>query len=271
MDFDSAADELYERDPSEFIAARKAAVARAKESGDSALAKDLNALRKPTTTGWALNLLVRVQPEAVDRLLELGAALRSAQLALQGDELRALASQRAAVIAALTDRAAAAAHERGRPLSEAALREIGQSLSAALAEPDVGADLRRGRMLGSVSYSGFGPAALASVPEPAPPTPSASAAAAATKKQPADEARKQAQERLNDAETAAREATSELEAATERAGQAAQKLAGLREALSQAEQECRFADSARRTAEEAEQRAAQNLRHAKEHAAEFDA
>lgn len=266
MDFERTADELYAVDPSEFIAARRAAVARAKESGDATLAKNLGALRKPTTTGWALNLLVRLEPDSVDRLLELGAALRAAQQALHGDELRSLATRRAAVLSALTDRAASAAQDRGRPLPETALREIGQSLSAALAEPDIGADLRRGRMLGSVSYSGFGPAALASVPEPAAPPPSD----AEPIEQPNEAARKQVETRVSVAETAAHQAISELEAATEKVNQAKQKLSELREALSRAEQECRFAESARRTAEEAAQRAATELEHAKDLAAEFD-
>ncbi|WP_092808494.1 hypothetical protein [Rhodococcus globerulus] len=266
MDFDSTADELYALDPSEFIGARRAAVARAKELGDTTLAKNLNALRKPTTTGWALNLLVRVEPESVDRLLELGAALRSAQQALRAGELRSLASRRAAVISALTERASSAARDRGRPLSETVMREIGQSLSAALSEPDIGADLRRGRMLGSVSYSGFGPAALASVPEPIAPPPTD----AEPKGQQTEAARKQAQARVSEAETAAHQATSELDSATARVNEAAQKVSDLREALSQAEQEFRFAESARRTAEEAAERAATKLTQARDLAAEFD-
>ncbi|MDI9913723.1 hypothetical protein [Rhodococcus sp. IEGM 1379] len=112
MDFDSAED-LYWLEPSEFVAARNAWVMRAKEAGDKARAKELGSLRKPTTTGWALNIQVRAEPENLDRLLDLGATLR-----------------------------------------------------AALADPDIGDDLRRGRMLGAVSYSGFGPASLASVFEP---------------------------------------------------------------------------------------------------------
>ncbi|MGW0042225.1 hypothetical protein [Rhodococcus sp. NPDC003348] len=170
MDFDSTADELYGVEPSEFVAARGAAVASAKAAGDKALAKELAGLRKPTTTGWALNLLVRDHPEGVARLLDLGSTLRAAQQALRGEELRSLTAQRAAVLSALTDRAAAAARERGRELTEIVLREVGQSLSAALADPEIGADLRSGRMLGAVSYSGFGPALIAAVPTPTEPT-----------------------------------------------------------------------------------------------------
>lgn len=286
MDFDSAADELYGLDPSEFVAARRAAVARAKDSGDMALAKALGSLRKPTTTGWALNVLVRSAPESIEQLLDLGADLRSAQQALRGEELRSLAARRTAVLSALTDRAAAEARDRGHELPETALREIGQSLSAALADPDTGADLRRGRMLGAVSYSGFGPAALASVPPPTEQPPDATASeeqppaadSAAEDEREEEEAQKEARaaarreahERVTTAEAVARQTASDLEAATERAENARRQVAETRAELRRLEQESRFADSARRSAEEAAQSAAAELVRAQERAAELN-
>lgn len=290
MDFDSVADELYEVAPSEFVAARRAAVASAKAAGDKTLAKELGGLRKPTTTGWALNTLVRAEPEGVGRLLDLGAELRSAQQALRGDELRSLATRRGAMISALTDRAAAAARERGHELSESVLREVGQSLSAALADPDIGADLRRGRMLGAVSYSGFGPALLTAVPVPQEPpadtgpearpqpadTPEADDREAhdAARREADDEARREAREsvqaRIAEAERAARETESDLDAATDRAEAATSRAEELRGELARAEQESRFADSARRAAEEAAQDAVTELTRAREVAAELD-
>lgn len=286
VDFDSVADELYAVAPSDFVAARRTAIASAKEAGDKALAKELAGLRKPTTTGWALNVIVRAEPEGVERLLDLGAALRSAQQALRGDELRSLATRRAAALSALTDRAAAAARERGHELSETVLREVGQSLSAALADPDIGADLRRGRMLGAVSYSGFGPAVLAAVPDtvPAPP-PSATAPAERppddirqAQEGAGEEARRNAREAavrrqapaVADAARAARESASDLDVATERAAEATHRVEELRDELMRAEQESRFADSARHSAEEAAQRAAAELTRARELAAELD-
>ncbi|MGW5074372.1 hypothetical protein [Rhodococcus sp. NPDC004095] len=289
MDFDSTADELYGVEPSEFVAARGAAVASAKAEGDKALAKELAGLRKPTTTGWALNLLVRDHPEDVARLLDLGSTLRAAQQALRGEELRSLTAQRAAVLSALTDRAAAAARERGRELTETVLREVGQSLSAALADPEIGTDLRSGRMLGAVSYSGFGPALIAAVPtpttaettpEPAPrPTkhttkaddrPTRDETREAERREAREAARSAALDRVAQDEEAAREANSELESAAERAKAANRKVQELREELSRAEHESRFADSTLRTAEKAARHADTQLTRARESAAEFD-
>ncbi|MFC4604441.1 hypothetical protein [Rhodococcus kronopolitis] len=279
MDFDSVADELYAVTPSDFVAARRTAVANAKDAGEKTLAKEVGGLRKPTTTGWALNVLVRAEPAIVDQLLDLGAALRSAHQALRGDELRSLAAQRAAVISALTNRAAAAAREHGHELSEAVLREVSQSLTAAIADPDIGADLRRGRMLGAVSYSGFGPAALASVPAPAPAaeeTPPDDERQAHTEanddavRRAHEEALRRAQAAVDEAQRAAHEAASDLDEAAKRSRDAHRRVEELRDELTRAEQERRFADSTRRAAEEAAQRATAELTRARELAAELD-
>lgn len=265
LNFDTIADELYEVTPSEFVAARRAAIARAKESGDKALAKELGKLKKPTTTGWALNLLARSSSEQVDELLDLGAALRSAQQALRGDELRSLTNRRAALLSSMTDRAASAAAERGHPLSGTTLREVGQSLAAALSDPEIGADLRRGRMLGAATYSGFGPASLTAVP-----TPPAEDDDRSDEEASVDAARRDARARVTAAQNSARKAASELEAATERAEEAARRVEELRDALTRAEQESQFADSARRSAEDAARDAAAELTRAQERAAEFE-
>lgn len=267
-DFDTVADELYEVVPSEFVAARRAAVARAKEAGDKALAKELGKLKKPTTTGWALNLLVRSGSEKVDELLDLGAALRSAQQALRGDELRSLTNRRAALLSSMTDRAAAEAAERGHPLPGITLREVGQSLAAALSDPEIGADLRRGRMLGAASYSGFGPASLTAVPTP--PADDVDDNDRSNEGASVDAARRDARTRVTAAQNSARKAASELEAATERAEKAARRVEELRDALTRAEQESQFADSARRSAEDAARDAAAELTQAQERAAEFE-
>ena len=263
MDFDSAADDLYGLEPSEFVAARNVGVMRAKEAGNKPLAKELGSLRKPTTTGWVLNVLARAEPENLDRLLDLGAELRAAQQALRGDELRSLATRRAAALSALTDSAVAAAKDRGHLLSETVLREIGQTLSAALADPDIGDDLRRGRMLGAVSYSGCGPAVLASVPEP--PTPTEDTIRGAD-----EQARDRAHGRVDDAENAVRQTDSDLNIAIERAKKATRRVEELRDELSRAEMESRFANSALRSAGEAAERATAELTGARHLAAEFD-
>ncbi|MFJ7154225.1 hypothetical protein ACIQUQ_04740 [Streptomyces sp. NPDC101118] len=137
MELESAAAELYGLDPAGFTAARDALAARARQEGDRALARRIAALRRPTAAAWAANLLARRRPAEAERLVELGRALGEAQRTLAGEELRELSHQRHVLVTALARDAAALAAEEGRPVSEPGLREIEQTLHAALADPEV--------------------------------------------------------------------------------------------------------------------------------------
>lgn len=164
--FDEIADRLYAVDPAEFVAVRKTEAARAKDSGDRRLAKDVGALRKPTVVGWLVNLLVREEPEDIADLFDLGSRLREAQRKSASRDLRDLSQARQQAVRALSTRAAELARAQGKTISEDALREVGQTLGAGLADPEIGERVRTGRVVTAESYSGFGPAVLALVPEP---------------------------------------------------------------------------------------------------------
>ena len=163
MDVEEVADELYGLDPSVFVAARTGRVEQAKARKDRDAARALAALRKPTTVGWLVNLLARESPDDVSAVLALGDALRQAQRRLDPTALRELSDQRQRVVRALAERAGRLAAERGRAVGEAALREVAQTLHAAMADPDLARTVERGRVLCAARYSGFGPAVLESV------------------------------------------------------------------------------------------------------------
>ncbi|MCC8929841.1 MULTISPECIES: hypothetical protein [Nocardiaceae] len=163
---DDAAFEIYSVDPTEFVAARKAAADSAKKSGDRRLAAAIGKLRKPTTVGWMVNLLVRAEPEDIAELFDLGDSLRSAQRRSDAEELRSLSARRQQSIRLLSRRAAELAAAHGRSSTEDAVREVGQTLGAALADPEIAERVRAGRVVTAESYSGFGPAILALAPEP---------------------------------------------------------------------------------------------------------
>ncbi|MBY8851954.1 hypothetical protein K7G98_28190, partial [Saccharothrix sp. MB29] len=76
---DQVADELYALPPAEFVAARDAHARLAADRGDKALAKRISALRKPTASAWALNLLAREAPADLAAAVALGDELRTAQ------------------------------------------------------------------------------------------------------------------------------------------------------------------------------------------------
>ncbi|MFD0277281.1 hypothetical protein ACFVHB_25705 [Kitasatospora sp. NPDC127111] len=144
-DFDRLADELYALAPGDFTAARNHRADQLKKS-DPQLAKRLRTLHRPTLAAWAANLLAHRHGGLVERLLDLGQALRDAQEHLAGDELRALTEQRRQLVRALTGQARQEAAAAGHPLGADAVADLERTLSAALADPDAAHTLARGRL-----------------------------------------------------------------------------------------------------------------------------
>jgi hypothetical protein len=78
-ELESIADELYGLPPAKFTAARDSHAAAARRSGDRELAAAIKGLKRPTSSAWLVNLLVRRQRQQVEELLDLGTAMRQAQ------------------------------------------------------------------------------------------------------------------------------------------------------------------------------------------------
>ncbi|GGN80963.1 hypothetical protein GCM10011579_067060 [Streptomyces albiflavescens] len=70
--------------PEDFTAARDARAAAARSAGDRALAEKIHTLRRPSSSAWAANLLVRGRPDEIEPMLQLGKALRQAHHDLDG-------------------------------------------------------------------------------------------------------------------------------------------------------------------------------------------
>ncbi|WP_054816497.1 hypothetical protein [Nocardia arizonensis] len=251
MTLADAARDLYGLDPAEFVAARDALARETRAAGDRELAADIGRLRRPTVAAWTVNLLTRSTPGELDALLRLGAALRAAQRELSGDQLRALGARRQQAVTALARRAGALAAEAGRPVGEPILREVAQTLTAALADPAVAQQITDGTLTTAVTYDGFGPnePALAAVAPPVPEEPAAT--------DPDAERAHAARAELDDARSgleSARAARDSAQAAAERAAQesatADDHLTRLRAELADAEQRRRFAKSAEHDARE---------------------
>ncbi|MEV7227929.1 hypothetical protein AB0M79_13045 [Polymorphospora sp. NPDC051019] len=149
---------LYTVPPDRFVAARDDAVAAARAAGDRDAARRIARLRRPTLAAWLVNLLAINRPELVADLVELSAALRTAQRELRGERLRELSNQRRAAVNALV----AAARDLARAAEPAVaagklpLPEVEATLNAALSDADVAEQVRSGRLLRPVSYAGFG-------------------------------------------------------------------------------------------------------------------
>lgn len=252
-DLDAAAAELYALAPEEFVGARTALVKRARAAKDRTLATAIGALRKPTRTAWLVNLLARDDPDAIDALLDLGDALRTAQEQRDGPALRALSAQRRTAIDALVRRGTALGRDAGHPPTESTLNEVAQTLQAALGDPGVAEQVRGARLAGAAVYGGFGGvaasepgvaasggddlAALLAASMPAP-----EQAAAPEKDELAERKRRAAAERraaLEQARDETRDALAEAQEAADRATEEADRRAEavdrLKEQLAQAE------------------------------------
>jgi hypothetical protein len=146
--------ELYAGDPAGFIQRRGDLAAQARASGEGAAAKAITGLRKPTRSAWVVNRLVHSDPDVPSRLTALGDDLREAGRSLDGRRLRELSQARRGLIAALTRRALAGAGQRDAPV--ALQEEVAATLTAAVADPKVAAELAAGTLVRPVERSGFG-------------------------------------------------------------------------------------------------------------------
>ena len=250
-ELDEIADELYALHPDAFAAARDERVRQARAEGKPTVARDLARLRRPTMSAWLVNLLWRDQPEVVEQLLGIAEGLARAQAQGSGQALRSLTAQRREVETALIKRAHALAEEAGVKVTQAMVREAQDTLGAAMARPDVAAEVRTGRLVKPATYAGFGdlvmamPAVHDAAPTAPPPPRVVPAPTPARLSKPDDQANKAVQPAKVD-ERAARAAQREAE----RRQEAERRLQNARTALEAAAgalaDETRAAESAQR-------------------------
>ncbi|MGH3155917.1 MAG: hypothetical protein ACRDNF_04990, partial [Streptosporangiaceae bacterium] len=164
---DEAVAELYSADPDAFMPRRQELAARARSAGQTSVAKQITALRKPTRSAWLINRLARSDPDATARLTELGGKLRAVERSADGSRLRELSQARRQLVAALVKRALEVSGQATMP---AAMREeITATFAAALADPEVAEQIQQGTLVRAVLRAGFGSdqPTLSVVPSPA--------------------------------------------------------------------------------------------------------
>lgn len=218
MDLKSAMDELYGLLPEEFTDARGRLAAAARKAGNRELAGRIGALRRPTLSAWASNLLVRAQPDQVTGLLRLGEGLREAHQELDREQLRALSAQQHRLVGALAQHVSELAAGAGHPLGDTVRREVEATLRAVLADPDAAREWAAGHLDRPLDPPvGFTAAAVSGArtrPAPTGPAPSTTpieGAAPTARDEKQERRRAEEQQRklaraLRDAETAERRA-----------------------------------------------------------------
>ena len=235
---DDALDRLYAARPQDFTAERTRLAGEAKRSGDAAAAKQIGGSRKPTAAAWVVNLLV-LRGTARASLADLGARLREAHAAMDGEAIRTLTGEQRRLVEELSRAGFLAA---GIDAPSAALRDdVTATLQAAVADPDVAA--RLGRLTTAEQWSGFGEFGMAtavSAKRPVrPPSPTKEPAAAGAARDADLEkvraALAAAERRKSEADAALTELQSDLAAARLRVTDARRRLADAEQALSAAE------------------------------------
>jgi hypothetical protein len=156
VDVDHVAVELYGLAPEAFTAARNHAAKAARDAGDPRSAAAIMALRKPTLAAWLANHLVRVDPEGVHQLTELGEQLREAHLSTDGAALRRLTPYRHKLVQALVATARERATTEGRAVTAAVVDRLTETLDAALVDPGAAQLLRTGQLTSALRHVGFG-------------------------------------------------------------------------------------------------------------------
>ena len=152
----AAAAELYAVPLADFVASRKALAAAAKVSGGPAAAAAVLALRKPTLTAWAMNLVPRGDAASLTGLIGLGARMRAAQSRLDTATLTSVRGERDAALTAYVGAVVTAAEGEGSTLSAAGRDEVRASAIAALADETAAQALVSGQLTRALAYSGFG-------------------------------------------------------------------------------------------------------------------
>ena len=163
----AVADELYALRLDEFTPARDARAKELKDT-DKELAVRVRSLRKPSLAAWVVNTLVRHDTEQVEQVLAVGAALREAQAAMSGEELRTLTRQRRQLTAAVTTTARGIAAERGQKVTRAVADQVEATLTSAMVDEGCGRAVRSGLLVTPLAATGVDqaePAAAVAVPE----------------------------------------------------------------------------------------------------------
>jgi hypothetical protein len=261
-ELDEIADELYALRPDDFAAARDEQVRKARAEGKQPLARELAKLRRPTQSAWLINQLWRDQHDVMEQLFKLADELAQAQAHASGRELQRLTAQRRELEGTLLRRARALAEKAGVSVSAPMEREAQETLSAALAVPEVANEVRTGRLVKPAAYAGFGTlpsgASVAAAKQESP-----SAATRSPKSEPLDlqaaqrarERRAEAQRQLEAAQAAVATAADTLanDARTESAAQ--EHHQELRKQLERLEKQLRDLKVEVATAEDAAQAA----------------
>jgi chromosome segregation ATPase len=264
------ADELYALPQDEFTPSRDGKARELKQEKE--LAAAVKKLKKPSVAAWVVNLFVRRESPQVEQEKTDGQALREAQEGMDGAELRALTRQRRQLTSAVTQQARSLARDEGVKVTQAVADQVEATLTAAMLDADCAKAVRSGLLTAALSSTGVGsvdvagavavPEALGftasptSAEEPAPPelhvVPGDENA---RKREAAQQALAEAQERVDETESELAGANRAVEELQARSLQVQAEIDELKRKLSELETSAEETDDELEEAEAAQEEA----------------
>lgn len=151
-----AARSLYATPLPEFITVRKRLAQELRTAGDAESARRLATFKKPSVAADFVNRLVRDGRELADEITELGVELRAAQADADAATLRGLDQQRRELLSRVVAWVRAEADKNGGTATEAVLRDVEQTIWAAVVDAHAAATVQAGMLLKPLSPGGFG-------------------------------------------------------------------------------------------------------------------
>lgn len=232
-----AARTVYAAPLSDFIDVRNETVRELRRNGDADTAKQVAAFKKPSAAADLVNRLVRQEPDLTAEIDELGGRLRAAAGMADAAAVRELDGERRDLVGRCVAAARGHARRSGRAATDATLRDVEQTVWAAIIDARAGATVRAGVLVKTLSAGGFsevevdGASALdvEAPPESAPPArkrPARTAKSATSAKTPepasaasagTTKARRALEKALDTAQTNAKKRQDELESAADAA------------------------------------------------------
>ncbi len=153
MNLPESAEVLFELPPEDFTAERDRIAKDLKKQGEDESAAVVKALKRPSVTAYALNLVARQHAGLVDDLLKADEDLRGARSRGAMDDAKA-ARQKA--ISAITSKATSILGDQDRPITAQVRERLTETLLAVATDDETRAGLKAGRLLREAEGGGFG-------------------------------------------------------------------------------------------------------------------
>jgi hypothetical protein len=153
MNLPEAAEPLFELVPEEFTAERDRIAKELKKQGDDEAAGQVKALKRPSVTAYALNLVSRRHPDLVEAMLDADEHLRNAKSRTEMDKAKA---ERQKAISAITGKATSLLEEQDRPVTAQVKERLTETLLAVATDEETRDRLKSGHLLKEAEAGGFG-------------------------------------------------------------------------------------------------------------------